>query len=116
MTIFVSFIMENNTNTNSNNKQQIECIICLQFPVEPIVTQCGHIYCWKCIQQWLSDKKEMTCAICKNGVDLDNVIPLFGGQTGASTDKSRPKIKKIEPVINENRPGYVIINLIPYLN
>ena len=47
--------MENN---EINNVKQMECIICLAYPTDPIVTQCGHIYCWNCIKQWLSDKKE----------------------------------------------------------
>ena len=85
--------MENNNNNNNNNnftnnQQQLECTICLQFPTDPIVTQCGHIYCWNCIKTWLSDKHEMKCAICKNGVDLNNVIPLFGGQAGQKDGSS----------------------------
>jgi len=72
---------QNNQNyqNNQNNQNNLECVICLQYPTDPIVTQCGHMYCWQCIRQWLSNKSEMTCAVCKNGVDLNNVIPLFGG-------------------------------------
>jgi E3 ubiquitin-protein ligase RNF5 len=26
-----------------------ECNICLELAQDPIVTQCGHLYCWPCI-------------------------------------------------------------------
>lgn len=26
-----------------------ECNICLEIPAEPMVTRCGHLFCWNCI-------------------------------------------------------------------
>ncbi|VAI58924.1 unnamed protein product [Triticum turgidum subsp. durum] len=28
-----------------------DCNICLDFAVEPVVTLCGHLYCWPCIYE-----------------------------------------------------------------
>ena len=30
-------------------KTSFECNICLETANTPIVTQCGHLYCWECI-------------------------------------------------------------------
>lgn len=29
-----------------------ECNICYELAQEPVVTLCGHLYCWPCIYRW----------------------------------------------------------------
>lgn len=56
-----------------------ECNICLELAQDPIVTQCGHLYCWPCIYKWLQVYPEVQqCPVCKAGVSEDLVIPLYG--------------------------------------
>ena len=42
-----------NTSPGGNDSQPgmnvFECTICLESAKEPIVTKCGHIFCWPCI-------------------------------------------------------------------
>jgi hypothetical protein len=72
------------------------CHICLG-PVrdrDPVVTQCGHLYCWPCLYEWLSTDN-LTCPVCRASVSQDNVIPIFvKGNTGSETTRenipSRP--------------------------
>ena len=33
------------------NKAQFECNICLDAARDPVVTQCGHLYCWPCLHR-----------------------------------------------------------------
>ncbi|CAO2177515.1 unnamed protein product [Urochloa humidicola] len=53
-----------------------DCNICLDFAAEPVVTLCGHLYCWTCIYEWLRPGVESTandksssarrqCPVCK---------------------------------------------------
>ncbi|KAF3442656.1 hypothetical protein FNV43_RR16572 [Rhamnella rubrinervis] len=74
----------------SENKDEIEkgsgsdgsffdCNICLDLARDPVVTCCGHLFCWSCIYRWLhvhSDAKE--CPVCKGEVTHKNVTPIYG--------------------------------------
>lgn len=66
------------------------CSICFDTATEPVVTKCGHLYCWPCLETWL--KREPECPMCKGHIDPNtagDVIPLYGkGQ--ASGRSSRP--------------------------
>ncbi|KAJ8466933.1 hypothetical protein OPV22_029485 [Ensete ventricosum] len=56
-----------------------ECNICFDMAAEPVVTPCGHLFCWSCLYQWLhvhSDHKE--CPVCKGDVTDSNITPIYG--------------------------------------
>ncbi|MCO5573983.1 hypothetical protein L7F22_027761 [Adiantum nelumboides] len=39
------------------------CSICLRdSPKEPVLTCCGHVFCWPCIFRWLTTKR--ACPLC----------------------------------------------------
>lgn len=52
------------------------CNICLDPAKDPVVTQCGHLYCWPCLFRWLN-AHHRDCPVCKAGVSRENVIPIF---------------------------------------
>lgn len=64
------------TNTKSSNKDnRFLCSICLEtVSDEPVVTRCGHLYCWTCLYQWLEP-----------GILLSEYTAAFGAPHGAST-------------------------------
>ncbi|KAJ1432846.1 Zinc finger, RING-type [Sesbania bispinosa] len=56
-----------------------DCNICLDLAKDPVVTCCGHLFCWPCVYTWLhlhSDSKE--CPVCKGEVTVDSVTPIYG--------------------------------------
>lgn len=53
------------------------CNVCLEITTkDPVVTQCGHLYCWPCLYRWLNSNHNV-CPVCKAGVTKENIIPLF---------------------------------------
>ncbi|KAK9144186.1 hypothetical protein Sjap_004089 [Stephania japonica] len=56
-----------------------DCNVCLEVAREPVVTSCGHLFCWPCLYQWLhlhSDHKE--CPVCKGEVIESTITPIYG--------------------------------------
>ena len=38
-----------NTDAQDDEASAFECNICLSLSREPVVTLCGHLYCWPCL-------------------------------------------------------------------
>lgn len=76
-----------------------DCNICLECATEPVVTLCGHLYCWPCIYEWLRPDAEAEatssarrqCPVCKAAVSPDALVPLYGrgGSSGAKKPLAR---------------------------
>lgn len=62
--------------TTSEAPSPYECNICLETAAEPVVTYCGHLYCWPCLYRWL--RSHANCPVCKASVTRETVIPLYG--------------------------------------
>ncbi|OMO62980.1 Zinc finger, RING-type [Corchorus capsularis] len=63
----------------SNDGSFFDCNICLDLAREPVVTCCGHLFCWSCLYRWLhvhSDAKE--CPVCKGEVAVKTLTPIYG--------------------------------------
>ncbi|KAL3661000.1 hypothetical protein V7S43_014016 [Phytophthora oleae] len=63
------------TAPSDSGKPDFECNICLDTVSSPVVTLCGHLYCWPCLYQWMRNHSE--CPVCKAGVSEENVIPVY---------------------------------------
>lgn len=67
----------------SSGVSNFECNICLEMAREPVVTSCGHLFCWACLYRWLhvhSNTKE--CPVCKGEVTEMNITPIYGRGKG----------------------------------
>lgn len=78
---------------------RFSCNICLEPVSEPVVTQCGHLYCWPCLYQWLEpgmtlEERELLwgnqvfqqrqvstsrqcCPVCKAACRLATIVPIY---------------------------------------
>lgn len=56
-----------------------ECNICFDLAKEPVVTPCGHLFCWPCLYQWLHLHCHYNeCPVCKGEVMESEITPIYG--------------------------------------
>lgn len=55
-------------------KQQRKCTLCLEELKDPAATQCGHVFCWECIGDWVREKPE--CPLCRRDALVQHILPL----------------------------------------
>ncbi len=51
-----------------------ECYICYYPATQPVLTKCGHLFCWPCLFKWARTAK--TCPVCRDIVTQSNIICL----------------------------------------
>lgn len=82
-------VSEDEATERGKSAAMFECNICFEMATEPVVTSCGHLFCWPCLYQWLhvhSSHKE--CPVCKGEVTAGNITPIYGrGNSGSDMEK-----------------------------
>nr|XP_043628560.1 E3 ubiquitin-protein ligase RMA3-like [Erigeron canadensis] len=106
---------KNSKSVSENSTGFCECNICLESARDPVVTLCGHLYCWPCIYKWLhvqtssvDSDQQPKCPVCKAHVSLSSVVPLYGrGNSQSSSEpESEPELKTAHQseLVIPNRP------------
>jgi hypothetical protein len=66
-----------------------ECNVCMELVREPVVTHCGHLFCWSCLRRWLDIKS--LCPVCKTHLRRTHITPVYGwGRSAAAAGGSSP--------------------------
>lgn len=68
------------------------CSICCDRITNPILTRCHHLFCTRCLMQWL--QQNSTCPMCRAPVQLSG-CHVFGAP-GASADVAEEEEKETE--------------------
>ncbi|XP_010542888.1 PREDICTED: E3 ubiquitin-protein ligase RMA1-like [Tarenaya hassleriana] len=85
--------------SGDNDDGNFDCNICLDSVREPVVTLCGHLFCWPCIHKWLhpqrisaidEQERHKQCPVCKSKVSHTTLVPLYG-RGGCSTTEDGSK-------------------------
>nr|CAD1828246.1 unnamed protein product [Ananas comosus var. bracteatus] len=90
------------SNNNNSEAGSFECNICFELAQDPIVTLCGHLYCWPCLYKWLRvHSHSPECPVCKAIVEEDKLVPLYG----RGKNPTDPRSKSVPGVNIPNRPA-----------
>ncbi|KAL8268337.1 hypothetical protein R6Q59_002135 [Mikania micrantha] len=84
-----------------------DCNICLEMARDPILTCCGHLFCWCCFYQ-LSyvDSSAKECPVCKGEVTDSSITPIYGNgkdqpvlklESGVNIPP-RPRARRVESI------------------
>ncbi|CAM6048391.1 unnamed protein product [Sphagnum compactum] len=90
--------------SSTEQEGSFDCNICLELAQDPVVTLCGHLFCWPCLYRWLQMHSVcQECPVCKASVEEEMVIPLYGRGKIGSVD---PRTKTVPGVNNiPHRPA-----------
>ena len=55
----------------------VECPICLEFTKYPFTTNCGHLFCRTCLEQYFENKTIKTCPICRKRIIKKSCHMIF---------------------------------------
>ncbi|KAJ8749406.1 hypothetical protein K2173_018899 [Erythroxylum novogranatense] len=96
--------------SNKSSSNGFDCNICLDWVQDPVVTLCGHLYCWSCIYKWLhfhtssstqnldNYKRQQQCPVCKAEISQASLVPIFGrGQTTKPSKNTTPDLGLVIP-------------------
>lgn len=82
-----SYSSSSNNNSDPGN---FECNICFDLAQDPIVTLCGHLFCWPCLYKWLHmHSRSHECPVCKALIEEEKLVPLYGRGKNSTDPRSR---------------------------
>jgi E3 ubiquitin-protein ligase RNF5 len=90
----------NSSSSSTNVGSQYECNICLEQACEPVITYCGHLFCWPCLYRAIKHGHNV-CPVCKSAVSRETVIPLYG----RGNERSEARIRANRAAANGEGAG-----------
>ncbi|MQL74958.1 hypothetical protein Taro_007321, partial [Colocasia esculenta] len=84
---------------------QFGCNVCLETARDPVVTYCGHLFCWPCLYRWVAVHSPLRdCPVCKSAVEIGpvrlTVSPIYGPPVAGDQERDpdvppRPRGRRI---------------------
>ncbi|KAL8140536.1 hypothetical protein V2J09_006557 [Rumex salicifolius] len=69
-----------------------DCNICFSLSKDPVLTCCGHLFCWPCFYCLPSTDSYSSkeCPVCQGEVLETNITPIYGAAGSSNDDNSIP--------------------------
>lgn len=77
MALFKNQKIQNNIQEHSDKPISLsnsKCSLCLEPRQNTSLSFCGHLFCWRCIHEWLQTND--FCPICRKTLNPRKIIPL----------------------------------------
>jgi len=114
-----------NAGTAGGTDSRFSCNICFDEVCEPVVTRCGHLYCWPCLFQWLEpglrheereslgmssfyfgggngNPSRRVCPVCKAECPLSAIVPLYVRSSPSRKSRTKPSTSYPQTDGNKN--------------
>ena len=80
----------------------MSCNICLtNEPINPITTPCKHMFCFKCIEEWMHHK--INCPCCRRKFDINEVLEYYHKYSSEIVTRSKTmELRRINAMKNVN--------------
>lgn len=101
-----------NETTKTSLVSPFDCNICLDAVTQPVVTRCGHLYCWPCLFRWLEpgmlpEEKEVLISASRTEPSSSPRPVFAGGARGVDSTRRCCPVCKAESSVAEIIPIYV---------
>eukprot|EP00980_Cylindrotheca_fusiformis_P013013 scaffold3250_cov105-Cylindrotheca_fusiformis.AAC.3 len=100
--------------SQQGHDSRFSCNICLEAVVEPVVTHCGHLYCWPCLYRWLEpgmqpeeraslglapaftfDNSRRVCPVCKSPCSTPSLVPIYVRCEDPASEKYSSEVESV---------------------
>lgn len=90
------------------NCQAFTCNICTSPAKDPVVSFCGHLFCWPCLHRTIENEpvkstssqsfnkssggkalKSISCPVCQKPIDAEQIVPLYGRGSDSVNDSRK---------------------------
>ncbi|ELP91275.1 hypothetical protein EIN_152720 [Entamoeba invadens IP1] len=87
---------------SKSGMEDLQCLLCHKNSVRPVVTKCGHMFCWECVSPLLP----CPCPFCKSPLTLHSLTYIYDG----TQVKPNEVTQEVIPPDSSNSPTQEIVN------
>ena len=71
----------------------MNCLLCHSEVIQPVITPCGHIYCWSCLRE----KLPCPCPFCGKEIWKETLVSLYTENGSTAFENERNEFEERRP-------------------